>query len=231
MKLNKNLSIGGKDYQLVSEDIALDIERPGRAMFELVCPEGEEAPKGLVSFALGWNYADKLTLFFTGDIEHCQRMDNARIRLFSLELSGRLDLPHPLSLRHPTLKQVLNQYNKLTGLQFVLPARPYASVQVPAFYGTGSGFHGFSNLGAVFGIDDYLWQAQADGKIFVGSWADSRWKGREIELPQEVFKNVGPTGFKSTTAIPGLRPGAVVNGQRVISLDFSGHEMRFKCQS
>ena len=138
-------------------------------------------------------------------------------------------MPFPISLRHPTLKDVLSEYSKQTGLKFILPARPYASLQVPAFYATGTGFHGFNNLGAVFGIDDYMWQTQADGKIFVGSWQDSRWKGREIEIPQEPFKKVGATGFKSIAAIPGLRPGAVVNGQRVVSLDFSGHEMRFKC--
>ena len=232
MKLYKKIIVGGQEYQPVSENISLDIERPGRAIFKVVCPGSEqdpEGPKGLVSFAMGWNYAETITLFFTGDIERCQRVDDKQILLFCRELSGRLDLPRPLALRHPTLKDVLSEYSKQTGLKFILPQRPYASVQIPAFYGTGTGFHGFSNLGAVFGIDDYMWQTQADGKIFVGSWQDSRWKDKQAQIPENFFKKVGATGFKSITAIPSLRPGAVVNGQRVVSLDFSGHEMRFKC--
>ena len=79
MKLFKKLTVEGQEYQLVSENIALDIERPGRGIFQLVCPEGEENPKGLVVFSLGWNFTNKLTLFFTGEIEQCQRMNKTKI--------------------------------------------------------------------------------------------------------------------------------------------------------
>ncbi len=232
MFLYKTLLIGGEEFQLARENIALDLDLPGRAMFQVALEDGQEIdPNVLVTFAMGWNYSDRQTLFFTGEIDRLMRLDEKQHKLFCRELSARLDGQRPLALRHPTLKDVLKAYSGQTGLKFILPDRPYASTKVPAFYGVGTGFHAFANIGAVFGIDDYIWQAQADGQVFVGSWQDSRWNGREIELEQDFYKSAGPTGFKTITALPGLHPGAVVNGERVISLDFSGHEMRFKCLS
>lgn len=222
MRLYKKLSISGQDYIPVSEDISLHYNRSGRAIIQV---QAKEELKGEVSFALGWNFESEMTLYFSGDVERSVRVDAKQQRLFCREISARLNAPHPLALRHPSLKDVLDAYAARTGISFILPERPYASVKVPAFYGVGSGFHGLDSVGGVFGIEDYHWQAQGDGKVFVGAWADSRWKDRAVDVPREFFTAQLATDNQTIAAIPALRPGAVVNGRRLYSLRFSGHQM------
>ena len=224
MKLNKVITINGKECQLVNEQIALDIDRPARAIFQVV-RTGELS--GTVTFSMGWHFNKKLTLFFTGEIEPEQsvQVDNKQQRLFCREVSARLDLQHPIALRHPTLKDVLAEYANRTGLSFIVPPKPYATTKVPTFYTVGSGFHSFANIGAVFNIPDYVWLTQGDGKVFVGSHADSMWHKKPIELPSNYFSKAKAGGKKTITAIPPLRVGATLNNERIVAINFSGHEM------
>ena len=141
------------------------------------------------------------------------------------EIAAELDTPIPLAMRHPTLREVLAAYADKTGLRFILPERPYADTRIPAFDTFGTGLDGLANIGRAFQIPDYVWQTQGDGKIFVGSWQDSRWPERPVEIPQAVFSRALATGGKVMTLIPSMRPGCVVNGDRVRTVRFSGHEM------
>lgn len=227
MKLQKRLLVASEEIPLVSEDIRLDLDRPGRAIFQ-VRATGMLA--GSVSFALGWHFDAALTLFFAGEVERSVRVDAVQQRLFCREVTARLDAPHPLALRHPNLRAVLAAYAARTGLSFLVPDKPYASRRAPYFGVLGSGFHGLASLGAVFSIPDYFWQAQGDGQIFVGSWQDSRWPGLPVELPQAMQSQATAGGGQTIPAIPGLRPGAVINGQRVQSVRLAGHEMECTCR-
>lgn len=227
MRLLKRFEIAGAEVPLVSEDIRLGLDRPGRAIFQV---RADAELSGQVTFALGWHFADALTLFFTGEVERSTTVDAGQQRLFCREVSARLDAQHPLSLRHPTLRDVLAAYAERTGLRFILPDKPYASKRVPAFYGLGSGYHGMASIGDVFGIEDYLWQAQGDGAVFVGSWADSRWPTTPVSLPQDFFTQV-TSGMQTVTCIPGLRPGAVLNDRRVLSVRLAGHQMEVACKT
>lgn len=135
----------------------------------------------------------------------------------------------PVAMRHPTLREVVTFYAERTGLHAIVPDRPYATTRIPYFGGLGSGFHGVASLGEVFGIPDYTWGAQGDGRLFVGSWADSRWPSRPVELPRELFIRSASTGSR-VVAVPGLRPGAVLNGERIHALRLAGHEMEITCK-
>jgi len=227
VRLIKRLTVAGQELPLVSEDVRLDHDRPGRAVFQV---RSEEALSGEVTFALGWHFEDALTLFFTGEVEKSTAVDAGQQRMFCREISARMDTQHPLALRHPTLREVIAAYAERTGLGFIVPDRPYASTRISAFYGLGSGFHGLASLGDCFGIEDYVWLTQGDGKVFVGSWADSRWPNAPVELSQEFFSKVTASA-QTVTCIPGLRPGAVLNGKRVLSVRLSGHEMEVKCKT
>ena len=231
MKLIKRLVVDGVEYPLVSEEVRLDMGRPGAAIFQV---RAEAKLEGRVEFALGWHFQNALTRFFTGEVVTSTTVDAKQQRLFCRELSARLDNAAPVSLRHPTLREVLATYAELTGLQFIVPERPYASTKVPSFYGVGSAMHAMQNLGRVFHIEDYVWLAQGDGKIFAGSWADSRWKDREVEIPQNMLKQVSADGQCSMTVVPDIRPGCVINaaagGGRVETVTLSGVTMGFKCK-
>ena len=228
MKLFKRFTVDGTEYPIVKEDIRLDIDRPGLAIIEVLA-EAELA--GTVEYAMGWNHSNGLTVYFTGEIKTSTTVDAKRQKLLCLELSARIDNSAPVSLRHPTLKDVLEKYAGLTGLSFIVPDKGYASEKVPAFYGFGSAFHAMHSIGDVFHIPDYVWLTQGDGRVFVGSWEDSRWKGRELSVPQEMFKQVSADGDIMMTVAPGIRPGCVVNEKRVIRVNFSGHQARLKCKS
>jgi hypothetical protein len=232
MKLLKRLVVNGAEYPLVSDEVRLDISRPGAAIFQV---RADQRLEGRVEFSLGWHFQSALTRFFCGEVVTSTTVDAKQQRLFCRELSARMDNAAPLSLRHPTLREVLATYAELTGLEFIVPERPYAFAKVPAFYGFGSAMHAMQTLGEVFHIDDYVWLSQGDGKIFVGSWADSRWKGREVEIPQNVFKQVSAGGQCTMAAVPDIRPGCVVNaatdGGRVETVTLSGVNMSFKCKT
>ena len=80
-------------------------------------------------------------------------------------------------------------------------------------------------LGHAFGIADFFWQQQGDGQICVGAWQDSYWADKPLTLPQAYMKTY-ENGLSMTVAtIPKLRPGALVNGNRITSVDFEGTEV------
>lgn len=226
MKIRKKLTIGSKEYKLVSEDIRLELCGTGRAVFQL---QAKGSVSGVVQFYVGYSSQDKDRLFFTGYVESCHKVDNLQQRIFCRELGGILDQHWPVALRHPTLKDVLEHYTELTGLVFIVPERDYSTTRVPFFQTLGDGFHGMAMLGDVFQIPDYVWNPQPDGQIYVGSWADSRWATRPLQVPEKWFKRVMADGSKSCPIIPPLRPGAVLTGQRVKLLKLKGHEMEVKC--
>lgn len=225
MRLRKKLLVAGQEYGLVSETVSLYYNRPGRAVFQVRATDDQaDALTGVVQLALGWAHSDAMTLFFTGDIERAVRVDATQRRIFCREVSARLDSQMPLAIRHATLNEVLGAYAALTGLEFIVPDRPYAAVKAPAFYGHGTGFHGLASAGDIFSIADYHWQAQGDGKVFVGSWVDSRWPDRPGTISEDFFTAAGSAGRK-IAAVPSMRPGVVLNGQRVRLVRFAGHEM------
>lgn len=241
MRLFKQCVIKGVEYPLVYEDLRLDYNRAGRGIVQVCRPEsdtdrgpdrgkdGDEeltADKllGDVQFSLGWNFCDTMTRFFSGDVERAVRVDNKQWRLFVREGTARLDAPHPIALRHPTLKDVLAAYAARTRLEFIVPEADYASRKVPAFDSLGSGFQGLTSIGAVFGIEDYHWQAQGNGKVFVGSWAHSFWADKPVTMPEEVFTGHTAGDTCTIAALPWARPGMLLNGRRVRAVHFSGQQ-------
>ena len=84
------------------------------------------------------------------------------------------------------------------------------------------------HIGGAFQISDYIWQATGDGSVWLGSWEDSRWPSRPVELPRNVFRNVTADGGKSCPPMPAMRPGVVLNGERVTLVHLSGHQMTLK---
>ncbi|SHJ72477.1 hypothetical protein ACQ0P8_16240 (plasmid) [Halodesulfovibrio aestuarii] len=228
MKLRKTLTIGGKAAKLVEEDIRLDVASPGRAFFRV---RATEALSGIVQFSLGYSSQDKNQLFFSGYIESSHTVDTATQKIFCREMAAALNLRLPISLRHPTLKDVLAAYSDKTGLVFTVPDEPYATTRIPHFHTLGSGYHGMDQLGAVFGIEKYYWQPQPDGTVWVGSWNNSRWATRPVNIDEKVFTGVTAAGAKVLPAIPALRPGVFLNGQYLTSLQLTGHEMVIQCEN
>lgn len=227
MKLRKTLYINDTPVKLVEEDILLSLYSPGRAMFQVQSPE---PLTGIVRLEVGYSTQDRDQVYFIGVIRASEIVDGQQQRLRCRELTSALYAPLPAALRHPTLQEVTQWYTDRTGLRFVVPEKPYAEKRVPAFYALGSGFHGVDSLGAIFGIENFIWQQQGDGSVFVGSWQDSRWATRPVDLDEGIFNKVTGTGDKKSAVLPQLRPGILLNGRYVVRVKLKGHEMVTKCE-
>ena len=141
--------------------------------------------------------------------ERCLPVDDTQAQLRCCEMSARMDKAIPLALRHPTLRDVLTECANATGLRFLFPERPYMDTTIPAFNMLGTGLEGLANIGGAFQIPDYIWQATGDGSVWLGSWEDSRWPSRPVELPRNVFRSVTADGGKSC---PGPASCSTANG-------------------
>ena len=223
MKLHKVLSIDGKAYPLVKDDVRLTLGSPGRATFTVQAPA---AVKGLVTLDLGYN-DNSLQRHFLGYVERCTQANRVEQVLVCREMAGILARPLPLNLRHADLRTVLGEISNQTGLKFRVPDQLYTRSKAPFFYNLAGGYQAMDTLAKVFAIDDYIWQQQGDGEVFVGSWADSFFGARSaLQLPVELFNDYQGNQSAMIAALPGLRPGATINqGERITHVTLSGNQM------
>lgn len=220
MKLSTNLTLGGNPVSLVEHDIVLDLSAGGRAALAI---EGSAEKGQTLTVDLGYN--GSLRRWFTGYVYDVQPAENGNSKLLCRELAGIMGSAFPVSIQHPTLRSLLAWLSDKTSLAFLLPdGVDYTDRQIPNFTSAGTGYQLLNNAGRAFAVPDFIWQQQPDGAIFVGSHADSRWAARAVELPTEFSSR--QAGNNITTApIPAMRPGAIVNGKRVMRVRLKGDEM------
>lgn len=225
MKLHKVMTINGQTFDVVSDEVRLDLHTPGRASFRI---KSATSQRGLVCLDIGYN--DKpLHRHFLGYIERCTAANGLEQVLFCRELTATLSYSLPLALRHVDLTTVLAEVSRSTGLRFRLPATGYAKARVPYFYSLGAGIQALDSLGAVFGIPDFIWHQQGDGDVYVGSWADSYWSTRPaLQLPTELFGAHLGNQSAEVAALPGLRPGVLIDQGRITSVTMADTKMVLK---
>lgn len=226
MKPHIRVGINGQPFDLVQHDVRLELRSPGRASLTIKSPT---ALRGLVTLDLGYN--DKpLHRHFVGYVERCTRAGRQEHLLFCREVAAVLNYPLPMALRHVDLSAVLMDVSRLTGLRFRVPDAPYAKVRVPYFYSLGGGIQTMDSLGQVFNIPDFIWHQQGDGEIYAGSWAHSYWGARPaLQLPIGLFDSYQGNQSAEIAALPGLRPGAMINqGQRITAVALTGTQMVLK---
>jgi hypothetical protein len=226
MKLRKRLTVDGQQVPLVDEDVRLDMHVPGRAMFRV---QAAQPLQGFVRLYLGYSNQTADQLYFTGYVEKSAPVDAQTQRLMCRELTALMDVHMPVFLRHPHLQDVLAAYAARTGLSFIMGKGAYAQRPVACFSALGSGHQGMASLGAVFGIDRYMWQQQGDDKVYVGSWNDSRWATRPVTVAQDWFSACDADGGKTLPVLPALRPGVLLNGEFIHSLKLHGENMVVTC--
>lgn len=207
MKLTKQLLINGAPVKLNTDDVRLDLFNPGRAVFDI---EPASEIKGLVSFSAGYDPQQMQQVFY-GYIENTFQIDQIHHRIFCRELSASLSRLVPLNLRNANIRDVLRAISDETGLQFITPEQPYSAKSAPVFYSMGSGYACLDSMAEVYEIEQFIWQQQGDGKIFVGNWAHSFWGGKNINFPVEMQSNTGLANSARIACLPKLRPGVFIN--------------------
>lgn len=224
MKLHKALTVSGKPYDIVEDDVRLSLLAPGRATF--IVKHGQ-ALSGIVRYSCGYN-AKNIKSWFVGFIQTSTKVDAKQQRIFCRELSAMLEPRLPLSLRDVTLSEILKTIASETKLSFVTPEEPksYTHRRAARFYNLSGGYFALDSLAGVFGIDRHIWQQQADGKIFVGDWRDSHWASKPVTLPNSFESDVRVLNGATLPAFPALRPGALYNDSIITSVEFSGLRMK-----
>ncbi|QBY41974.1 hypothetical protein [Arsenophonus nasoniae] len=209
------------EVHLVDAKIMLELSACGRGF--LTVETNTDYTGKLVRFDTG--YTNSLYRYFMGYVERTQPTDNGFQKLFVRELVGLFDKMWPCSFQHPTLKTIIDYLQENSGLTFILPEAKYSHTPIPHFTHNGTGFQLLTHLGAVFSIDDYVWYQMPDGKVFVGSWADSMFKNDNHEVPAPFSKKQSAGNSATFPLIPALRAGTVVNGKRVNKIQLENEDI------
>lgn len=176
-----------------------------------------------VAFEMGWG--EMIERVFYGYIERIMPAANGLYTVFCRELSSALANNLSVTLRHPTLRNVCDEIKAQVGLEFVLPDKPYADTAIACFYGDTSGYAMLDNLGRTYKVPDFIWQQQGNGKIYLGSYQDSFWAGKDIAIPQSLMTDQQAGKTATIPAVPKLRPNVTANGARIAKVEFKGTNM------
>ncbi|WP_019530660.1 hypothetical protein [Dasania marina] len=219
MKLHKTITVDGQPLKLVNDTVRLSLKTPGTANFVV---QASTPLQGIVQFNQGYS-PKNLAPYFTGFIETSNRVDKNQQRIFCRELPAVLAYPIKMALRNVSLSDVLAVITKKTGLNFTL--NHSSNKLLPFFYAMGSGYHNMENLGLAFGIEQYLWQQQPDGNIYVGSLANAPFN-KTIAIPDNYFTNHGVANRAKMALIEKTRPGLNLEGRGIITtVESSGQHM------
>ncbi|NOH82860.1 hypothetical protein F0249_03480 [Vibrio sp. 03-59-1] len=220
MKLNKRINVNGEQRQLASETVILELNAGGRATFVI---QGDVAKGSLITFDIG--YQDDYKAYFDGFAAKVQPAQNAYTKVIARERSGLLAARWPVSIQHPTASEVLEHLSFSTGLNFVMPEQDYMTTRISNFTSQGTGYQLLENLGRAFQIEDFCWYQQSDGNIYVGGFAQSRWATRATDFPANLTSEQMGGQCMKLSAIPSVRPGAIINGHRITEVHFENTDI------
>lgn len=227
MKLEKRIMVDGKALKLVSDDVALRMGDIGSASFEVLA---DAAPSGVVVFEMGYTVGE-MHRVFAGYVQKATAKSDKHWTLACREIADALQVPAHLSLRHCLLADVLRELSGHTSLDIgTADGAAYTSKKVSRMASTGDGFYALRTLPRVFGIADFVWWQTPTGGVWCGSWADSQYaQNGNIEINAKLFTQQMPDSV-TLAAMPALRPGMMVNGQRLTYVRHTGSKtvMRWK---
>ncbi|HDI7962441.1 TPA: hypothetical protein PO740_005220, partial [Escherichia coli] len=225
MKLIQRCMINGERVEIADISLVLTLNAAGRGFISVNNLSPEHSLAGaMVQIDLGrdgeaWRY-------FSGYIERDQPAENGSRRLFIREAAAVLDFDFPCSMQHPTLRGVLDNLGRQSGIVFITPDADYASIPTPYITHSGSGAQLLSQLGRAFSISDYVWHPMPDGSVFVGSAADSRFASITMpDIPQQY--TLGQSGGNSIDIMfmETVRPGVNLPAGRITRVALNNEKM------
>ncbi|MEZ9177605.1 hypothetical protein AB4200_17365 [Vibrio kanaloae] len=221
MKLEKRLFISGEEVKLVSNMVSLKLSLGSVAIFEV---ETKAKPEQFASVRLDIGYENKTAPWFEGYIDKVQPAANGYHKLTVKELTGVLSKRWAVSLEHPTAEQVIGVLSDLTGLEFNLPDADYIKITIPNFVSQGTGYQCLEQIAKAFSIPDCVWFQHTDQVVYFGSYQDSHFNNKPMELPEE-FTSRQSGNSVTFVPFPMLRPGRIMNDKRVNRVDLIQDEM------
>ncbi|WP_375750961.1 hypothetical protein [Vibrio sp. HN007] len=221
MKLIKRLYISNQEVGISTNMASLKLSNGGTAIFVI---QVEQSPNALELVRFDIGYGEDMYTWLEGYIDKVQPAENGAYKITVKENAGILAKRWPLSLEHPTVADVIEQLESLTGLDFQLPDADYINKVIPNFVCSGTGYQCMQQIGKAFEIPDFVWYQNDDQSVYCGSYEHSRFHGKTPEVPLELTSR--RNGDNMTFApFPMIRPGHILNGNRIHRLDLIGDEM------
>ncbi|WP_140920156.1 hypothetical protein [Limnobaculum xujianqingii] len=222
MKVIKQLLLSGDDVEIADINIILELNACGRG-FITAMTDNDYTGK-LVRFDLGYHGA--VLRWFMGYVEKSQAAENGSQRLFVREIVGIFERAWPCSMQHATLRKLTAWLAEKSNVKFIIPdGVDYADKPIPNFTHVGTGYQLLSNLGRTFSIEDYVWFQQPDGSVYVGSWADTIFTKKPIEIPPEFSQKASGGNAMTLPIIQSIRPGVFMNGQRISRVEINNDDL------
>ncbi|MCW6546082.1 hypothetical protein NE897_10350, partial [Yersinia ruckeri] len=142
------------------------------------------------------------------------------------ELTGIFERMWPVSMQHPTLRQLAEWLTENSGLTFTLAKdADYNDRPIPHFTHSGTGYQLLANIGVAFGITDYVWYQLPDGAVYVGSWPHSPFAGKPVTIPAEFSSAAAAGNTMTVPMIQSVRPGVEMNGQRISQVRLNNDDL------
>lgn len=196
-------------------EITLNLFSPGRGIFRVQTRELTPL-EGTVEFYIGRNDKPLLSVF-SGFIHSAQTLSETEQLITCKEFSAVLQLPAPLALRNVTFMDVVEKISSVSRLEFITPDyADYLHSQTPYFYHTANGLHAVKALSQVFNISQFFHQQRTNGTQWVGSWTDSPWNGKQLNLPPRLFQKTNALGTSTLPLFPQIRPGVQLQDGRIV---------------
>ncbi|WP_153446926.1 hypothetical protein [Vibrio algicola] len=221
MKIIKRIYINNEYRQLASNLMVLELSAGGRCALTV---EGEVEQGALVTIKLGVD--DNIAQWFTGYVTKSNPAESGYSRIMVRELCYLLNSPLSVSIQHATFKDVLLRLTELTKIKFVLPEdADYLKTQISNFTAAGTGYQILKDAGRAFAIPDFCWFQQTGPFVWCGSYEHSLWADKPVTIPVEVSDLSKGSNFLKTVVIPSLRPGVIVNNQRITKVTIEDDAM------
>lgn len=223
MKLDKRLFINNEEASLVTNIVSLKLNLGSMAIFNI---KQDITPQRFDAVRLDIGYENNTSLWFEGYIDKIQPASNGQYKLTVKENAGILSKRWPISLEHPTVKDVIATLSELTALDFNLAEKDYNQTTIPNFVSQGTGYQCLEQIGKAFSIPDCVWYQQTDQVIYFGAYEDSQFYEKPMPLPEEFTSRQSGDNI-TFLPFPMLRPGRIITptNKRVIRLDLIDDEM------
>jgi hypothetical protein len=221
MKLTKRIFINNEEYELASHKVSLKLSLGSKAIFNI---NTDKPPKrfDLVRFDIG--YEQDTAPYFEGYVNRVEPSERGSYKLTVKENCGVLSNRLPISIEHPTMKDIFAVIEEKTGLDFELPDSGYADKVIPNFVHQGDGYQCLDRIGKAFKVPDCVWFQRTDQRVYFGAYEDSLFFKKPMEIDHD-FTDRQNANSVTLVPFPMLRPGRVAFGKRIIRVDLIGDEM------
>lgn len=226
MKILKTIIIGTIEKQLINTNIVLELNTCGRGFVVINAQQNESFINKTVRINLG--YHGNMQRWFTGYVESEQAAQSGTKKLMIRELIGIYARSFNCSFQHPTVKTITDYLTANYHLAFDLPNADYINTKIPHFKHSGTGLHLLLAIGQAFNIDDFVFYQKQSGTIYLGSYNDSYYFGKNIDSGEDLNKVALKTASVNSITlpfIPEVRPGVMLNNRRIKQVNLIDDEL------